>query len=151
MANIARLLKDEITRLARKELRSQVEGLRQASAQYRRDIAALKRQVAALERRVAALQDTVLRAQPARAESPGATRARFSAKGLRAQRQRLGLSAADFGRLVGVSAQSVYNWEQEATRPRQGQLAAIAALRGIGKREARARLERLGAEEGAAS
>lgn len=150
MSNFAGLLKEEITRLARKELRSQVEGLKKASAQYRRDIAALKRQVAALERQVSLLQGTVLRARPARAEPEGSTRVRFSAKGLRSQRERLGLSAADFGRLVGVTGQSIYNWEQEATRPRQEQVEAIAALRGIGKKEVRARLEQLAGTEATA-
>ena len=61
------------------------------------------------------------------------------------QRERLGLSAEDFGKLLGVSAQSIYNWEHEKARPRAEQLAKVAALRGIGKREAKARLDQLGA------
>ncbi len=61
------------------------------------------------------------------------------------QRERLGLSADDFGKLLGVSAQSIYNWEHEKARPRAEQLSKVAALRGIGKREAKARLEQLGA------
>jgi hypothetical protein len=44
-----------------------------------------------------------------------------------------------------VSAQSVYNWEHEKARPRVEQLSKVAALRGIRKREAKARLEQLGA------
>ena len=60
-------------------------------------------------------------------------------------RERLGLSADDFGKLLGVSAQSIYNWEHENARPRAEQLANVAALRGIGKREAKARLDQLGA------
>jgi DNA-binding transcriptional regulator YiaG len=71
---------------------------------------------------------------------------RFVAKGLRSQRNRLGLSAAEFGKLVGVSAQSVYNWERKLATPRPGQLTSLAALRGIGKREAHARLEQLSAK-----
>lgn len=64
-------------------------------------------------------------------------------------RARLDLSAEDFGRLVGVSSQSVYNWEQEKSRPRPAQVAAIAAVRTIGKREALARLAQMGpASEG---
>jgi DNA-binding transcriptional regulator YiaG len=66
---------------------------------------------------------------------------RFSAKGLQAQRTRLDLSAGDFGKLLGVGAQSIYSWEVEKSRPRAGQIAKLAALRGVGKREAAARLE----------
>ena len=50
MPNIASVLKDEILRLARKEVRTATEGLKKASAAYRSDIAGLKRQVAALAR-----------------------------------------------------------------------------------------------------
>lgn len=74
---------------------------------------------------------------------PTAKRVRFAAKGLRSQRNRLGLSQTDLGTLLGVSAQSIYNWESESTRPRDEQLAKLAALRGIGKREAGARLKQL--------
>ena len=57
--------------------------------------------------------------------------------------QQLGLSAADYGRLVGVSALTIYNWESGKSRPRRAQFAAIVAVRGIGKREAADRLASL--------
>jgi DNA-binding transcriptional regulator YiaG len=144
MANIGAVLKEEISRLARRELRGQVDGMRKASAQYRRSIAALKRQVAKLERQVSLLQGKVLTRPVAPPEESTAKRVRFAPKALRSQRERLGLSAADYGKLVGVSAQSVYNWEHEAARPRGEQLRRLVALRAVGKREAQARLEQLG-------
>ena len=143
MPNIGSVLKEEISRLARRELRGQVEGMRKASAQYRRHIAALKRQVAKLESQVSLLQGKVLNQVAAAPADSGSKRVRFVPKALRSQRERLGLSAADYGRLVGVSAQSVYNWEHETARPRGGQIMRLAALRAMGKREARARLEQL--------
>jgi DNA-binding transcriptional regulator YiaG len=66
---------------------------------------------------------------------------RFSPVWVSRQRQKLGLSAADFGRLVGVSGLSIYNWEKGKVRPRRKQVEALASLRGVGKREARRRLE----------
>ncbi len=143
MPNLAAVLRDEVTRLARKEARSQTESLKKASAQYRRDIAALKRQVAKLERQVSLLEGLVLKKPQVPPISDGAARVRFTARGLRLQRQRLGLSAASYAQLVGVSPQSIYNWEQGITRPRKEQVAALVALRGIGKREAQARLRQL--------
>jgi DNA-binding transcriptional regulator YiaG len=68
---------------------------------------------------------------------------RFSAKSVKAQRAKTGLSAADYAMLVGVSALTIYNWENGKSRPRQEQFAALASLRGIGKREAARRLEEL--------
>jgi DNA-binding transcriptional regulator YiaG len=66
---------------------------------------------------------------------------RFSARSAKAQRRRTGLSAADYARLVGVSPLTIYNWEHGKSRPRKQQLAALVALRGIGKREALAKLQ----------
>jgi DNA-binding transcriptional regulator YiaG len=75
------------------------------------------------------------------AKQASETRIRFVAKGLVSQRKRLGLSASHFGELAGVSGQSIYNWERGTTYPRTEQLAQLVALRGVGKREAQARLE----------
>ena len=52
MPNIAAVLKDEISRIARKEIRSETAVLKKASAQYRKEIAALKRQVSNLQGKV---------------------------------------------------------------------------------------------------
>ena len=76
-------------------------------------------------------------------EADGADKFRFRASGMASNRKRLGLSAADFGLLVGASGQSVYAWEQGKARPRGKNLAAIAALRGVGKREVVERLAAL--------
>ena len=79
-------------------------------------------------------------------EAPKATevtQTRFvpKGKGLRSHRARLGLSAEEYGRLVGVSAQTIYSWERQTSTPRAAQRASLAAVRGLGKREAHARLE----------
>jgi DNA-binding transcriptional regulator YiaG len=68
---------------------------------------------------------------------------RFSAKWLATHRQRLGLSAAGYGALLRVSALTVYKWEGGQARPRDRYLPAIAAAKGLGKREAAARLEQV--------
>lgn len=139
MPNIGAVLKQEIARLSRREIRSEVQATRKASAQYRRHIAALRRQVAALERQLAMLSRRVQKA-PADSQSESGTKFRFVAKGLRSQRARLGLSADEYAKLVGVSAQSIYNWEHGHATPRPAQVAAIARLRSMGKREARTQL-----------
>lgn len=141
MPNIASVMKEEILRLARKEVRQETEGLKKASAQYRSEIAALKRRVAALEKLVPRLASGAApKARKAEGGEEGRS-LRFSPKRFAAQRAKLGLSAADMGLLLGVSAQSVYHWEAGKTRPRASQLAAIAGLRGLGKRKAKALLE----------
>jgi len=140
MPDIAAVLREEISRLARREIRRETATLQKSSAQHRRDIAQLKRQVSDLQRQVSLLERKVL-AEPAKTpQALDAQRVRFTAKGLRSQRKRLGLTAAEYAALVGVTPQSIYNWEREVTRPRKEQVAILAGLRGIGKKEARARL-----------
>jgi DNA-binding transcriptional regulator YiaG len=68
---------------------------------------------------------------------------RFTAKGSASNRQRLQLSAADYGLLVGTTDQSIYNWEAGKSKPRPDSMARVAALRTMGKREVAARLEEL--------
>lgn len=144
MPNIAAVLKDEIARIARKEVRAQTQDFKKASAQYRAHIAALRRRVDELERQLKRVGKASTRgAAPTGDDEEGGTPRRFSPTRLASQRQKLGLSAADFAALLGVSGQSVYKWEHGESRPRARQLEAIAALRGIGKREAAARLEKL--------
>ncbi len=145
MANIAAVLKQEILRLARKEVRGQTNTLRKASAQYRKEIAELKRRVCDLQRQFVPIEKQVRRDATAPTEEVDAERVRFTAKGLRSQRKRLGLSAADYGKLVGVTGQSIYSWEHGISRPRKQQVARIALIRHLGKREALARLEQLAA------
>jgi DNA-binding transcriptional regulator YiaG len=143
MPNIAAVLKEEIVRLCRKEIRRQTNALRKASAQYRKDIAEMKRRVSDLRRKIGPLEKQVLKNVPSHAAEVDAAHVRFTAKGLRSQRQRLGLSAANYGKLIGVTGQTIYSWEAETSRPRKQQFAPIAALRHLGKGEALARLEQL--------
>ncbi|MCC2675765.1 MAG: transcriptional regulator, family-like protein [Ramlibacter sp.] len=145
MPNIAAVLKTEIARIARKEVRSQTDEIRKSSAQYRSHIAALRKRIDELERQVKRASKSSGRgaAPPAEGDDEQGTSRRFSPTRLAAQRRKLGLSAADFATLLGVSGQSVYKWEHGESRPRARQLEAIAAVRGIGKREAQARLAKL--------
>ena len=137
MPNIATLLKVEISRLARKEMRREIGPLRKTAAGYRREIAQLKRALASLDRRM----KQIAKSRPSNEVAVEHGRPiRFVAKGLVSLRKRLGLSADELARLLGVSMQSIYNWEHKKATPRKEQVTAIAALRGLGKKEARDRL-----------
>lgn len=138
MANIASILKAEIARVARKEVRSEIESLKKASAQQRSAIASLRREVAALQK--ASRQAGRVRSTEAKAQPAEDRQYRFSATRLAAHRKKLGLSAADYGRLVGMSGASVYLWEQGQVRPRPEQVRQLGALKSLSRRAA---LERL--------
>jgi DNA-binding transcriptional regulator YiaG len=144
MPNLASMLKAEIRRLAKREIKAATRSTKQAVAQYRRDIAMLKRLVQVQQKEIQFLrtQEQKRLHQPQTTEHP-VEGVRFSVRSVRAQRRRLGLSAEDFGKLIGVSAMTVYNWEHGKGRPKNYRLGAFAALRTIGKREAMKKLEML--------
>lgn len=135
MMTLAVALKEEISRLARKEIKAATQSTAKAVAQHRRELAKLKRQIREQEKKIATLQ----KGKPLPQQADDSVR--FSARSVKAQRTRLGLSAADYARLVGVSPLTIYNWEHGKSRPRKEQLAQLVTVRGIGKREALRRLE----------
>jgi len=143
MANLNSVLNERISRVARKVIKQMTGTPRRLTTQHRRDIAALKRQVSDLMRRVAFFEAQSKRqiGRPPPAEL--AEGARFSAKSVRSQRRRLGLSAEKFGKLLGVTGLTVYSWESGKFRPRRAQLAGLVTVRKMGKREAERRLEML--------
>ena len=143
MPDLAQTLKAEIRRLARSEIRAENQKLREDSARYRRDIASLKRQVGDLTRELSFLRRQEQKRVAQKPAADAAERVRFSPKWLHAHRTKLGLSQQDYGRLVGVTGLTIYNWENGKTNPRQQQLAAWAQVRNLGKREANKRLELL--------
>lgn len=144
MPSFADQLKSEIARIARKEVRAETKALKKANTQYRADIAALKRRLADAERVMARLAKgagkSASRNVAHEEDDAPAQGLRFRVAGFANLRKKLGLSAAEMGKLIGVSAQSVYHWETGKARPRAAQLVAIAAVRKLGKREVAARL-----------
>jgi DNA-binding transcriptional regulator YiaG len=144
MPNIALVLKAEIARVARKEVRSATDPLKKTVVAHRAGIASLKRTVQSLEQQLRRLGrgGGKASAQATANESSG-SQIRFSAKGLASQRRRLGLSAEKLGRMFGVSGQTVYLWEGGKARPRAKHMPAIAVLRTLGKKEADAILASL--------
>jgi len=135
MPDIATALRDEIRRLSRQESRTQVEPTKKATAVHRRDIALLKRQVVLLERQVKSMMGRLSTTSSVTQTSVPEAKLRFVAKGLRSQRERLGLSAEGLGKVLGVSGQSIYNWESGKARPRRDQLTKLSQLRKVGKRQ----------------
>jgi len=134
MSNFAAQLKTEISRIARKESRTELVALKQAVSQSRTELATLKRRVAALETVVARLEKAPQESVPS-SENSQQQSLRFRVDGFISLRKRLNLSAAEFAKLVGVSSQTIYHWESGKSRPQKRQLKAIAEIRKLGKKQ----------------
>ncbi|HTV48203.1 MAG TPA: helix-turn-helix domain-containing protein [Phycisphaerae bacterium] len=144
MPTFIAVVNDQIRRLARREINALTRKTRRLTAQHRRDIAALKRQLASAMKTVAFLEKQEKKRVGIAPEVSKIAGARFRADGLRTHRKKLGLSAGDYGKLIGVSGPTIYLWESGKTWPRKAQLAKYLVVRGIRKFEAKKRLELLG-------
>ena len=141
MPNIASVLKQEIERLARKEARRFSLPLRREKMALKKTLRTLLAELKELRKQVQALevrQDRVSKRIP-QAQPEDGHRVRITAKGMRALRRKLRLTQDEFGQLLGISGQAVWQMEskQGAIRVRSKTRAAILSIRGLGAREAR--------------
>ncbi len=141
MPDVATVLREEIRRLARSEVKKQTSVLKQSAVKHRHELAQLKRDLGEARRRINVLESQQTRQRARVVESLDTDSHRFSAKGLRSHRKKLGLSAADYGKLLGVTGKTVYLWEQGKARPRGKTFASLVEVRKLGKRAALARLD----------
>lgn len=130
-------LKNDMTRIARKEARLLIAPLLKRIATQKEDIVELKR-----GRTVQAHTSAHRKPRSPSQMSLSEAREWFSSSALVDLRARTGLSAAELGRLVGSSGWSIYRWES-GHRPSGDFLVKLASLRKIGNVRARQMLEAL--------
>ncbi len=138
MGKLENVVKSEIIRLTKKELRAVVTPLARNVRRLKRTVSHLTKAAARLEK-TAAEWTAKMRAEKQELRAPEAEVkvARFSPALIRKLRTRLGLSQAELATLTGVSGVAVWSWESGRTRPTAGNRAALVAVRKLGKREAK--------------
>ena len=132
-------------RMARKELKPELQGMRKALTHHRSEIAALKREVKALASLLKASQRKVKTEEVPKEKGKAAAgkqpRSRsFGPQALLDKRASLGLTQKEMATLLDASSLSVYKWESGQVQPRAAQLVRIAEVLRMGKREALAKL-----------
>jgi DNA-binding transcriptional regulator YiaG len=148
MANVAKVLKNEIARISRKEIKNAVGDIGKTQTNLRKIIADLKKRIASLEKEIKRLtaEASKQKAPPLEKLPEQQEKARLTAKTIRSLRKRLGLSQAEFATLAGVAEQSVYLWEKKEgpLKLRDKTRAAFGSIKGMGARDAKAKLEEFG-------
>lgn len=171
MPNLATLLKEEISKLARKEVQDQTRELVKTIKEQNARIARLEKQddqpkakakgkakaKAKADKPAPAKKAAAPVAAPAAAPAaePAAepapkrkAKTRFSPASFKNNRKRLNLSQADVGVLLGTSTNTVLRWEAGSSKPRDAHLPKIAALSKMGKKQAKQELEQRKAQAG---
>ena len=142
MGKIEAVMRDEIARLARREIRQQVEPLR-------KEVRELKRRIVKLERAVQPINKEIKQKKKAQLEKLSSLQAtedevraaRITAEWVSNLRMKLNLSQAELASLVGVSVSAVRSWEYGHSLPRDTPRSALVALRKLGRRAALKLLE----------
>jgi DNA-binding transcriptional regulator YiaG len=144
MPNVQQVLREEISRLARKEARNEMASLKKDNARLKRDVAQLKRDIDELQRDNRVLRQTLKRLDDAQVpEQEDLEKMRITGKMVRKLRDRLKITQAELASLMDVSAQSVYQWERKdgSIRMRMPTRAALQRVRNMGVREIRDELD----------
>lgn len=148
MTSFANSLKNEIARVARKELREEISSLRKTSSSQRTAMAALKKEVKSLEGQLKQLGRTLRRASSqatgtktrteGKREASGkpGRKVTFTADRLKASRARLGFTQQQMAQLLGVSSLSIWKWESGSAAPRASRVPIILERLALGKRAA---------------
>ena len=143
MPDMARVLRDEVTRLAKKEVRTGVRPLARQLRSLRKAVRGQNRQVLDLAQMIskaAKNQETIAAELPQEDEGKAT---RVSPASIKRLRGRLRLSQREMGLLLGVSVGSIVGWESGRSAPREKNRQAFAEMRGMGVREVRERLGKM--------
>lgn len=136
--SVMKELQSEIARVARKEIRKELDPVKRVNAQQRKYIADLRREVTDLQRDVKRLQKELGKSSPAVKDEPE-QRFWISGKGVLSLRKRLGLTQVELAQLAGITQQTVVRWEKadgKITLRGEAIQSRLQEIRSMGKTEA---------------
>jgi len=145
MGKVEGIIKSEIVRLAKREIRKISVPLGQDVWSLKSAVSQLRKTVLALER-FAALQTKELKKKkiPLEATPEEVKISRFSPRLIRSLRGQLGITQNELAVLAGVTVGAIHQWESGMFRPREEKKGLLVALRKLGRREVRRLLEEKG-------
>jgi DNA-binding transcriptional regulator YiaG len=147
MGKIEGIIKSEIMRLAKREIRK-------ITVPLGRDVWSLKSAVSQLRKAVLTLQRITTsqqkeleeRKKPLEASPEEVKVSRFSPSLIRSLRKHLGITQKELAILTGVTVGAAHLWESGQFKPSMKKKAVMVALRKLGRREVRKLLEEKKAE-----
>ena len=137
MTKLESIIKSEIQRLAKYEVRSVYRPLRKEVWGMKLKLSNLIKNFAVLDRLAKGLAKTKS-TEPKLEATPEEVRAsRLTPHRIRGLRKKLGISQRELGVLTGTSLGAILSWEKGKFKPRGDKKAALVALRKLRKRDVR--------------
>ena len=146
MPTLATLLKEEISKIARKEVQGQVRELVKTVREQRDAIARLEKQIGSAKAKAAtkpAAKQAAAKPAAKASKAPADDKRkqpRIAPDTIKKHRKRLKLSQAELGKLLNVSTNTVLRWEAGTSKPRSKHLPRLSQLRTISLRELKQQL-----------
>jgi DNA-binding transcriptional regulator YiaG len=142
MSKLDTIIKSEIVRLAKREVRKisvplgrDVRSLKSTASRLRKAVLALQRMTASQQK------ELEKRKMPLEASPEEVNVSRFSPRLIRSLRRHLGITQKELSVLTGVTVGAVHQWESGQFKPSMKKKAAMVGLRKLGRREIRKLLE----------
>ena len=142
MGKVEGIIKAEIVRLAKREIRKISVPLGRDVWSLKSAVSQLRKTVLALERFAAHQQKEMAKTKPLLEASPEEVKeSRFSPRLIRSLRGHLGITQKELAVLADVTVGAVHQWENGRFKPGLKKKALMVALRKLGRREVRALVE----------
>ena len=136
MGKIEAIIKSEIVRLAKREIREistplarDIRALKSTVSQLRKTVLTLER-FTALQKEELKKKEIFLEATPEEMEI-----SRFSPRLIQSLRKQLGVTQRELALLTGVTVGAIHQWESGMFKPRQEKKGMLVALRKLGRRD----------------
>ncbi|MSR83979.1 MAG: XRE family transcriptional regulator [Candidatus Latescibacteria bacterium] len=135
MPDIAQVLKIEMRRLGRSEVLKEFQPLRDEVLELKEQLRDQRKRMGQLEKQLKQVRSPapVPKLKAVGEESAG--KARLGAASIKRHRLRLKLSQRELGVLLGVSTQTVVQWEAGRSAPRAQHRAKLVQLRHLSRKE----------------
>ena len=144
MPNFVKPLRDEISRLAKKEIAQYLGQMKKSIASVKAENKSLKKEIAELKKTAQVLKKNVPHADVAVSCSDEELRtARFTPAIIIRLRKKFGLSRLKMAALLDINNKSIARWEEGIGEPKSNSRAKLLALRKMSKRDIKKHLQDL--------
>jgi DNA-binding transcriptional regulator YiaG len=136
MGKLEAIIKSEIVRLAKMELRKIFVPLRRDVWQLKSVVSQIRKSVSSLERSAADRQKELGKREVLLEASPEEVKiSRFSPRLFRSLRKRLGITQRELAILCGVTLGAVQSWESGKFRPKDEKRRTLVSLKKLRRRD----------------
>ena len=147
MGKLEGIIKSEIVRLAKREIRKLSVPLAKDVRLLKNTVSQLRKTVSALERFAARRESELKKEKVLLEATPEEVKiSRFSPRLIRSLRKHLDISQKELAILAGVTVGAIHQWESGIFVPRAQKKSVLVALRKLGRREVRELLEKKGTQ-----